>query len=176
MIFPHAQQPLALHSAQFGRQRAAIHPQIIRQLLAVKGISNSCRPGGPPDRRDRTGAVRGWFLPKYGTCAGKGSNSSAPTLKADCAPVAAQPAAPVRPTRSSTQEKDFRPFRRHHADHHRLTGNTGISLGNTCPCPKRSSTLFIAPGVIVFNTDAARKHQCNAADMVAGTQHRLSFA
>ena len=37
MIFPHAQQPLALHSAQFGRQRAAIHPQIIRQLLAVKG-------------------------------------------------------------------------------------------------------------------------------------------
>ena len=44
MILSEAEQSLIPHPAQLARKRAAVEVQIIRQLLAVKGISNSRLP------------------------------------------------------------------------------------------------------------------------------------
>ena len=176
VVFAEGQHPLVPEPAQRGGHGAAVHRQIVRQLLAVQGdvelgpprlqrlggqIADELVPGGPPGHvADLPGERQ--IPPRQHGQQIPGEDGSARQI--------------VRQRPAAVQEERLRRLRRQHAHLQRFAFETGIGLREHLAGPGQAHDGAAAPEVLLHDVQRSGEDQPHPVRPLSPPQDRLAPA
>lgn len=178
-VFPNVQQTLAAHAAELRGKRAAVHAEVIGELLAVERDRKAV--AARADRLHReVGEQAAADRFRRGVEDAPGKREI--LLRADEQKVADElrvAGAGLRAGRKQVrrvQEKRRRILCRDDVHHQRLIRHAGVRLRENLPRPHAVQNALAAPCVVALDVHAAREDEPDRLGAVAGAaEHRALF-